>query len=76
MVIFPSLRVTTQDGYGYISLLVAIERAHAQTVAQCKVKVHNYGYGAMKLKGGSNERPCQFVKRLEVIIKFVITHKL
>ena len=29
----------------------------------------------MKLKGGSNERPCQFVKRLEVIGKFVITHK-
>ena len=29
-----------------------------------------------KLKGGSNERPCQFVKRLEVIGKFVVTHKL
>ena len=29
-----------------------------------------------KLKGGSNERPCQFVKRLEVIGKFVATHKL
>ena len=30
----------------------------------------------MKLKGGSNERPCHFVKRLEVIGKFAVTHKL
>ena len=28
----PYFRVTTQDGYGRISLPVAIERAHAQTV--------------------------------------------
>ena len=34
------------------------------------------GMDATKLIGGSNERPCQFVKRLEVIGKFVITHKL
>ena len=30
----------------------------------------------MKLKGGSNKRPCQFVKRLEVIGKFIVTNKL
>ena len=30
---------------------------------------------ATKLKWGSNERPCQFVKRFEVIGKFVVSEK-
>ena len=67
---------------------MAIVRAHAQTVDSAmhdndlKFKVQiarvlgDMDMDATMLKGGCNERPCEFVKRLEVIGKFIVIHNL